>query len=291
MSNKIQFKSILDYKLQVKNVLDALVPDIQFSYYAIMNNSSIQTYFNMISMELYGYEYYQILRLNGLEFKVDEKTINLTVLEIVYNVLKQIVDRKLRYSEYIAYDIYILPIRIDKYIHALGYKFEEITTPQQKRVLKLVSEKSRSLAEEISEIHHEDKFDALYTHFRKTPEEEVGVRLALFNQLYVFLKEGEPIVYQKFDKKFGDNFFAEIEKLKALNPDKMSEKEKAYVKGSIAETFSIGMIILLMLSDSKLAGVWKKIQDEENRKREIAKAKATIAEAEKKILLIESKEN
>jgi hypothetical protein len=129
-----QFKSVLDYRPQFENIIDALVPDIEFSYSAIMNNATIQTYFNMLSMEYYGYEYYQLIRLNDLKFKINERTLNLTILEIVYNIVKEIVKRKWRYSEYIAYDMYILPLRIKKYVNAMNYRFINTETPDKKKL-------------------------------------------------------------------------------------------------------------------------------------------------------------
>lgn len=289
MSDKKQFKSILDYKLELKNIIDALVPDIQFSYYAIMNNSSIQTYFNMISMDLYGYEYYQILRLNNLTFKVDEKTINLTVLEMIYNIIKQIVARKLRYSEYIAYDIYILPIRIEKYIHALNYKFEEIITPQKKKIFKLVSGRPRAVVEEVSATYHDDKINSIFCNYNATPKSEIATKLWYFNQLFSFIKEVETVVYQKFGKQFADDFLGKIERFKKIGSKNISEKDKGWVQDTIDELFNITTVILMIISDSKLAGIWQKIQQDEERRKEIEEAKLTIERAEKKLLMIESK--
>ncbi|QEH61642.1 hypothetical protein SCHIN_v1c04450 [Spiroplasma chinense] len=291
MAEKKQFQSVLDFRPQFENIIDALVPDIQFSYSAIMNNSTIQTYFNMICMEYYGYEYYQLLRLNKLELKLNERTLNLTILEIVYNIVTQIVARKWRYSEYIAYDMYILPLRIKKYIKAMNYKFIEAEIADKKRVLKLVSQGTRVVSEEIIDQYHDDRINNIIIQFRSSAENDVEHKLSLFKNIALFLHEGEALLYQKFGKEFADQYFADVKVLEGYKSDSLTEKEKKHTKKVVDDLFNIAMVMILLMSDAMKTGVWSKIKAAEKRRIELETTQKTIEEANRRLLAIKSQES
>ncbi|QBQ07525.1 hypothetical protein SGLAD_v1c03260 [Spiroplasma gladiatoris] len=290
MAEKKQFQSVLDFRPQFENIIDALVPDIQFSYSAIMNNSSIQTYFNMISMEYYGYEYFQLLRLNKLEFKISERVLNLTILEIVYNIVTQIVARKWRYSEYIAYDMYILPLRIKKYISAMNYKFIEADLADKKTVLKLVSRGSRVIIEEIEEQYHDDRLNNIISQFRAATPQDVETRLRLFHSLALFLRAGEAIVFQKFGVDFATNYFKEVSLLESYKPSDLSDKEKRHTSRVIEDLFHVAIVVILLMSDAMKLGIWSKIKAAEKRRLELELTQKSIEEANRKILAIKQED-
>ncbi|WP_339034646.1 hypothetical protein [Spiroplasma endosymbiont of Cantharis rufa] len=290
MAEKNKFYSILDYRPQFENIVDALVPDIQFSYSAIMNNSTIQTYFNMISLEYYGYEYYQLLRLNKLEFKVSERALNLTILEMVYNIITQIIARKWRYSEYIAYDMYILPLRIKKYIKAMNYEFIEYETASKKPILKLVGQPSRIVVEELVDEFHDDRLNYVIEQFRSTSEDEVEMKLILFKSISLFAHEGEALIYQKFGKYFAENYFKDVKSLETYKAENLSAKEKKHVSKIINDIFNITLLSVLLMSDAMKTGVWKKMKDIEKRRLELESTQKTIEEANKKLQAISQRE-
>ncbi|AGR40968.1 hypothetical protein [Spiroplasma taiwanense] len=290
MAEKKQFQSILDYRPQFENIMDALVPDIQFSYSAIMNNSTIQTYFNMIAMEYYGYEYFQLLRLNNLEFKLNERSLNLTVLEMVYNIITQIVSRKWRYSEYIAYDMYILPLRIKKYICAMNYKFIETETATKKPVLKLVSTTSRIVTEELIDQYHDDRLNNIIGQFRSSAKHEIEHKLTLFKNIALFLREGEALLFQKFGKEFAEEYFKNVKILMELKSDKLTPKDKKFVEKNIDDLFNIAMLMVLLMSDTMKMELWKEIKDAEKRRIEYELTQKTIEEANRKLQAISLKE-
>ncbi|AOG60232.1 hypothetical protein SHELI_v1c02770 [Spiroplasma helicoides] len=286
MAENKQFQSVLDFRPQFENIMDALVPDIQFSYSAIMNNATIQTYFNMICMEYYGYEYFQLLRLNKLELKLSERTLNLTILEIVYNIVTQIVARKWRYSEYIAYDMYILPLRIKKYINAMNYKFIEADIANNKRVLKLVSQPTRIITEEIIDVYHDDKINNIIYQFRSSAKEDLEKKLALFKNLTLFVRDAEPLINQKLGIEFGKAFIKDLDTLDKYNPSTLNEKEKKHIMKVIDDLFNINLIVLLYMSDSMKAGAWVKIREAENRRLELQLTQKTIEEANRRLQAI-----
>ncbi|QGS51746.1 hypothetical protein [Spiroplasma tabanidicola] len=290
MAEKKQFQSVIDFRPQFENIIDALVPDIQFSYSAIMNNSSIQTYFNMISMEYYGYEYFQLLRLNKLEFKISERVLNLTILEIVYNIVTQIVARKWRYSEYIAYDMYILPLRIKKYINAMNYKFVETDTANKKTVLKLVSNSTRVLIEEIDNQYHDDRLNNIISQFRATTPQDVETKLRLFHNIAFFLREAEALVYQKFGVEFATNYFKEVSLLESYKASELSDREKRHVSKVIDDSFNVAILVLLLMNDALKTGIWNKIKAAEKRRIDVELTKKSIEEANKKLLAIKQED-
>ncbi|AHI52678.1 hypothetical protein [Spiroplasma culicicola] len=290
MAEKKQFQSVLDYRPQFENIIDALVPDIQFSYSAIMNNSTIQTYFNMISMEYYGYEYYQLLRLNKLEFKINERTLNLTILEMVYNIVTQIVARKWRYSEYIAYDMYILPLRIQKYINAMNYKFIEAEIADKKRVLKLVSQGTRVVVEEIVDQYHDDRINNIILQYRAATPQDVEHKLNLFKNIALFLHEGQAILFQKFGEEFAQQYFKDVEAIEKYKSDSLTDKEKKHVAKVIDDLFNIAMVMVLLMSDSMKAGLWNKIKEKEKRRVELEATQKTIEEANRRLQAIKEEE-
>jgi hypothetical protein len=286
-----QFKSVLDYRPQFENIIDALVPDIEFSYSAIMNNATIQTYFNMLSMEYYGYEYYQLIRLNDLKFKINERTLNLTILEIVYNIVKEIVKRKWRYSEYIAYDMYILPLRIKKYVNAMNYRFINTETPDKKEIKKLVSAGTRAVSEELVDTYHDDRINNIVISYRSCGSDEIQSKLNLFKNLSPFLTEAKSIVFQRFGTEFGDKFFKDLGEMDTYKSDQLTEKQTLFVKKHINNMFDIGMIIILIMSDAMKAGVWDRIKAAEKRRLEAEDAKKTIEEANRRLKAIKVQED
>lgn len=290
MAERKQFKSVLDYRPQFENIIDALVPDIEFSYSAIMNNATIQTYFNMLSMEYYGYEYYQLLRLNDLKFKLNERTLNLTILEMVYNIIDQIVARKWRYSEYIAYDMYILPLRIKKYINAMNYKFIDVETADKKTIQKLVSAATRAVTEELVDTYHDDRINNIIIHFRSCASHEVETKLNLFKNLALFLHEAKPITIARFGETFGENFYKQIEQIDKLKSDNLNEQHKKFIKKNINGLFDTGMIIILLMADAMKAGIWSQIKNAEKRRLEREDAKQTIEEASRRLEAIKKQE-
>ncbi|QHX36506.1 hypothetical protein [Spiroplasma sp. BIUS-1] len=290
MAEKKQFQSILDFRPQFENIIDALVPDIQFSYSAIMNNSTVQTYFNMIALEYYGFEYYQLLRLNKLEFKLNERTLNLTILEMVYNIISQIVARKWRYSEYIAYDMYILPLRIKKYINAMNYKFVESETATKKPILKLVGQPTRIVVEELVDQYHDDRLNNVIGQFRAAGNDEVELKLNLFKNIALFVHEGNALIFQKFGTEFATNYFKEVETLEKYKSENLSAKEKKHVEKVIGDLFNIAIVSVLLMSDAMKAGVWKKIKDAEKRRIEMEVTQKTIEEANRRLQAISQQE-
>ncbi|AUM62506.1 hypothetical protein [Spiroplasma monobiae] len=290
MAEKKQFQSILDFRPQFENIIDALVPDIQFSYSAIMNNSTVQTYFNMIALEYYGFEYYQLLRLNKLEFKLNERTLNLTILEMVYNIISQIVARKWRYSEYIAYDMYILPLRIKKYINAMNYKFVDSETATKKPILKLVGQSTRIVVEELVDQYHDDRLNNVIGQFRAAGAEEVELKLNLFKNVALFVHEGNALVFQKFGTEFATNYFKEVETLEKYKSENLSAKEKKHVEKSINDLFNVAIVTVLLMSDAMKAGVWKKIKEAEKRRIEMEVTQKTIEEANRRLQAISQQE-
>ncbi|AKX34424.1 hypothetical protein SLITO_v1c08050 [Spiroplasma litorale] len=289
-AEKRHFQSILDYRPQFENIIDALVPDIQFSYSAIMNNTTIQTYFNMIALEFYGYEYHQILRLNKLEFKLNDRTLNLTILEMVYNILLQIIDRKWRYSEYIAYDMYILPLRIRKYINAMNYRFIETETATQKPVFKLVSQETRVITEEIVDQFQDDRLNNLIGQYRGCAPHEIEQKLILFKNLLAFIYEGKSIVVSKFGEEFSDNYYKDVYALEIIKSDAMTTKDKKFVTKVLDNVFDISMIIILLMADSMKTGVWKKIIEKEKRRVELQITRKAIEDANRRLQAITQKE-
>ncbi len=290
MSERKHFQSVLDLRPQFENIIDALVPDIQFSYSAILNNSTIQTYFNMISLEYYGYEFYQLLRLNKLEFKLNERTLNLTILEMVYNIVLQIVSRKWRYSEYIAYDMYILPLRIQKYVNAMNYKFIETEIENNKVVFKLVSQKERIISEKVIEEYQDDRINNIIHQFRSATEHEIELKLALFKNIALFIEVGKPIMYQKFGNKFADDFYSQVTILDKYKSDSLTEKQKKHIAKVVDDLFNISVLLVLLMSDSMRAGVWSKISAEEKRKKELDRTRRTIEEANRRLQAIKEQE-
>ncbi|ASP28534.1 hypothetical protein SCORR_v1c07620 [Spiroplasma corruscae] len=289
-AEKKHFQSILDYRPQFENIIDALVPDIQFSYSAIMNNTTIQTYFNMLSMEYYGYEYYQILRLNKLEFKLNDRTLNLTILEMVYNIILQIIDRKWRYSEYIAYDMYILPLRIRKYISAMNYRFIETETSQQKPIFKLVSQETRVIIEEIVDQFQDDRLSNIIGQFRGCAPHEIEQKLILFKNLLAFIYEGKTIVNQRFGLEFSEQFYVDVSALEVIKSDQMTPKDKKFVSRKIDEMFNISILIILLMSDSMKSGIWKKVIEKEKRRIEMEITRKAIDDANRRLQAITQKE-
>ncbi|AGR41969.1 hypothetical protein [Spiroplasma diminutum] len=290
MAEKKQFQSILDFRPQFENIIDALVPDIQFSYSAIMNNSTVQTYFNMISLEYYGFEYYQLLRLNRLQFKLNERTLNLTILEMVYNIIRQIVARKWRYSEYIAYDMYILPLRIKKYINAMNYKFIDSETASKKPILKLVGQSSRVIVEELVDQYHDDRLNNVIGQFRAANKDEVELKLNLFKNIALFVHEGNALIFQKLGTEFATNYFKEVEALEKYKSENLSVKEKKNVEKVIDDLFNVAIVSVLLMSDAMKAGVWKKIKDAEKRRIEMEVTQKTIEEANRRLQAISQQE-
>ncbi|WP_338985451.1 hypothetical protein [Spiroplasma endosymbiont of Diplazon laetatorius] len=290
MAEKKQFQSILDFRPQFENIIDALVPDIQFSYSAIMNNSTVQTYFNMIALEYYGFEYYQLLRLNKLEFKLNERTLNLTILEMVYNIISQIVARKWRYSEYIAYDMYILPLRIKKYINAMNYKFVDSETATKKPILKLVGQPTRIVVEELVDQYHDDRLNNVIGQFRAAGNDEIELKLNLFKNILLFVHEGNALVFQKFGTDFATNYFKEVEVLEKYKSENLSAKEKKHVEKVIGDLFNVAVVSVLLMSDSMKAGVWKKIKEAEKRRIEMEVTQKTIEEANRRLQAISQQE-
>ncbi|AKU80072.1 hypothetical protein [Spiroplasma turonicum] len=289
-AEKKHFQSILDYRPQFENIIDALVPDIQFSYSAIMNNTTIQTYFNMLSMEYYGYEYFQIMRLNKLEFKLNDRTLNLTVLEMVYNILLQIIDRKWRYSEYIAYDMYILPLRIRKYINAMNYRFIETETANQKPIFKLVSQETRVLIEDLVDQFQDDRLNNIIGQFRACAPHELEQKLILFKNLLAFVYEGKTIVNQRFGQTFSEIYYKDVYALETIKSDSMTTKDKKFVSKVIDEVFNISIIVILLMSDSMKTGIWKKVIEKEKRRVEMEMTRKAIEDANRRLEAIAQKE-
>ncbi|AUB31390.1 hypothetical protein [Spiroplasma floricola] len=290
MAEKKQFQSILDYRPQFENIVDALVPDIQFSYSAILNNSTVQTYFNMISLEHYGYEYYQLLRMNKLEFKLNERTLNLTILEMVYNIISEIVARKWRYSEYISYDMYILPLRIKKYTKAMNYKFVESESANKKPLWKLVSQPTRVIVEDIGNQYHDDKLNNVIEQFRSTSYKDAEVRLSLFKNISYFVNEGSAVIYERFGKEFTDWYFKEINTLQKYKSESLSTKERKHVEKVIGQIFDISILSILLMSDAMKEGCWKRIKEAEKRRIEKEVTRKTIEEANRKLQAISEQE-
>lgn len=286
MAERKQFQSVLDYRPQFENIIDALVPDIEFSYSAIMNNATVQTYFNMLSMEYYGYEYYQLLRLNNLNFKINERTLNLTILEMVYNIVEQIVKRKWRYSEYIAYDMYILPLRMKKYINAMNYKFIDAETSDKKHIRKLVSAGTRAATEELVDTYHDDRINNIIIQFRACAGHEIESKLNLFKNLALFLHEAKDLVFSKFGVEFATNYYNKIIELNKMKSDKLDDKQKKYISKEINGLFDTGMVVILLMSDAMKSGLWTKIKAAEKRRIELEDTKRTIEDANKRLVAI-----
>ncbi|WP_339021479.1 hypothetical protein [Spiroplasma endosymbiont of Atherix ibis] len=290
MAEKKQFQSILDYIPQFENIIDALIPDIQFSYSAILNNSTVQTYFNMISLEYYGFEYYQLLKMNKLEFTLNEKILNLTILEMVYNIILEIVARKWRYSEYISYDMYILPLRIKKYTKAMNYKFVESETANKKPIWKLVSHSTRVIVEEISNQYHDNRLNNVIQQFRATSNKDAEIRLNLFKNISYFISEGSTVIYQKFGKEFTDWYLKEVETLQKYKSESLSAKERKHTEKVIEQIFDISILSILLMSDAMKDGRWKIIKEAEKRREEKEITRKTIEEANRKLQAISQQE-
>lgn len=290
MAQRHQFTSVLDYRPQFENIIDALIPDIEFSYSAIMNNTTVETYFNMISMELYGYEYFQILRLNNLQFKLDEKTLSLTILEMLYNIVTEIVARKWRYSEYIAYDMYILPLRIKKYINAVNYKFIKVENAHKKALWKLISAKTRVITEELIDSYHDDRINNIIIRFRGSSSTELETKVSLIKNLSVFLNNAKDIAYNKFGKEFSDEYYKNIDIIEDMKSDDLTDKQKKWVTKNVNDVFDIGVVIILYMSDAIKAGVWTDVKAQERRKLELNIAKQQIEDANEKLKQISIEE-
>lgn len=286
MAERKQFKSVLDYRPQFENVLDALVPDIEFSYTAIISNSTVQTYFNMLSVELYGYEYRQLLRLNDLKFKLNERTLNLTVLEIVYNIVNEIIERKWRYSEYIAYDMYIIPLRIKKYVNAMNYRFIKTENSDQMTVYKLVGAKTRVITEEVVDTYHDDRINNIITKYRSCGSKDNESKLNLLKNLAVFIVEAKSIVYQKFGTEFAEHYYKTLNELCEYDSKTLNEKQRKFVEKNVNDCFDIGMLTVLLMSDAMKKGIWENIKNAERRRVEVEEAKKAIEDAERRLLAI-----
>ncbi|WP_338970565.1 hypothetical protein [Spiroplasma endosymbiont of Labia minor] len=277
---KITFGSILDFKPQYEDIIAALAPDIQFSYSAIINNVTMQTYFNILSMEYYGYEYYQLLRLHDLKFKLGEKLLNLTILEVVYNILLQVTERKWRYSEYIAYDVYIAPIRIKKYVNALGYKFVESETADRKAVWKLVSTKLRAISEIIKLEYYDDRINNIIDGFNSSLKNDVEQKLNLFKNMIFFVFDGRPFVEKRFGKQFSDDYYKKIDEMNKFKSTTLTEEQKNVVAKNIDELFEIGEMIMILLAPAIKSGAFARLKEEETKEAKRREAHLAIAEAE-----------
>ncbi|WP_339022453.1 hypothetical protein [Spiroplasma endosymbiont of Crioceris asparagi] len=123
MKNEKKYLSILEYKNVTRPaVIEDFVEDIKITFEAISTNLNIMTYFNMICFDLYGFEFDKMKKTHGIQLQdEDEDELNLTYLEVLYNLIAQIHIRKLKYTDQVGYDLYILPLKIKKYLNSKGY--------------------------------------------------------------------------------------------------------------------------------------------------------------------------
>ncbi|KAJ3616858.1 hypothetical protein Zmor_008987 [Zophobas morio] len=151
--------------------------------------------------------------------------------------------------------MYILPLRIKKYVNAMNYRFISAENADRKLIKKLVSAGTRAVTEDLVDIYHDDRINNIIISYRASGSEELETKLNLFKNLALFLTEAKSIVYQRFGKDFGDQFFKDVQELDSYKSDQLNDKQKAFVKKHINGMFDIGMIVILLMSDAMKAGI------------------------------------
>ncbi|WP_342269132.1 hypothetical protein [Spiroplasma endosymbiont of Aspidapion aeneum] len=291
MANEIltkKYKSILDYNPPNISILKTIGPEIEFSITALLSNAAVETYFNMLSLEYYNYEFNQLLKINKLELK-DKNTsvLDLTVLELVYNIVYQIVLRKWKYSSYIAYDVYILPIRIEKYIKALNYDLKKYAINKNKDVYRLFQSPSKPATIILNKYNYADEMNVVFEAYKTTDSEDLDNKLIHFNEIIKFIDYSWGLIEKNFGIEFATKIKNNIKIIQSASKAKLKDIEINYINKMMDQTINFTMVVFMLMVENMDAGYWDDIVHERKIRDKKIEVESAINSLNEEIRLME----
>ncbi|WP_338984087.1 hypothetical protein [Spiroplasma endosymbiont of Othius punctulatus] len=242
------FISVLDIKAKSANVNEHLSADLEFVLNYLLSNSTILTFCNMISFDLYGMDFKQLTTVNNIAIHKSskDKSLNLTYLEIVYNLIYQMHKRKFKYPDSLGYDMFSTPKKIKSYIELNGYELDPSTNNEGYKLFKLVPSQSKQLIESVIKKSKNEIINIEVKNFISYSQNQFIERVTSLKNIITAKREISDFQVEMFGVEFVKNFLTDIERLSGINLNNISKNDEVFITEHIDRLFYITILLILL---------------------------------------------
>ncbi|QHX35832.1 hypothetical protein STIUS_v1c02780 [Spiroplasma sp. TIUS-1] len=242
------FLSVLDVKAKSSNVNEHLASDLEFILNYLLSNTSISTFCNMISFDLYGMDFKALTTVNNISIHTEEKngTLNLTYLEIVYNLIYQIHKRKLKYPDSLGYDMFSTPKKIKSYIELNGYELDPSTNAEGYKLFKLIPSQGKQLIEQVIKKNKNEVINIEVKNFISYAPSQYQEKVFSLRNIIQAKKEISDFQVDMFGVEFVQNFISDVDRLSGINLNNIKKNDETFIEDNIDRIFYITILLILL---------------------------------------------
>lgn len=242
------FLSVLDVKTKSSNVNEHLSSDLEFVLNYLLSNTTIQTFCNMISFDLYGMDFKTLTASNKISIRTNDKdaALNLTYLEIVYNLIYQIHKRKLKYPDSLGYDMFSAPKKMKTYIELNGYELDPSTNHEGYKLFKLIPSQGKQLIEQVIKKSKNEVINIEVKNFISYNSTQHREKVFSLRNIIQAKKEISDLQVEMFGVEFIKNFVRDVEQLSTINLNNILISDEAFIEENIDRIFYITVLLILL---------------------------------------------